>query len=1144
MKKVFKSTIILLLLFFTSTIFSCKNFFAGAALKEEIEKAIEYANSSLLTVLIAPENPSFGSVIGNSEQKVKVSDEIKLRFNCNDNYIFIGWKVYIDDIEDTDGNYVEIFDSHNENATARIKKASEKIVIRPICSDYLKVESVSPDWGEIYSEDSAIVANFNTEISLSNFRFSLEDFEAMGYVKTVGGKKVLENYVKTYSDSEGSIYAYELYDDPLTLTYKNINIQKEEENFLSYFGIPFVHKNILTIPVNYKNLIPIENNQVFTLNVSLSKDITSVYGITMRADKSWLYKITNELELLKDETPPAVLEFKAAKNSTALAENKLFVEKAIDDFTKNEYLKNGISDSLFVSFQSKDIQSGINKFVITEKMTNDRKGVATPGVSPYITEYPFESLTISEDRQTATLETDYKIKTKDDGAICLTIYAVDNNNNPSEEKKVTVITHNNIYLTDWNLSNEDDVNKFVLKTKKGILYKDILIDFNFDILYGYDPLNISTSFRNKVNQSDADTFTFTKDDVSSDVFEKNIYLKVVATDDYGISNYFIMIIPANPKVLYTNYYPSQSSDSSGIYYYYTTLMHSSYGIKFANMDSNSPKKQSTVKYSRNTAYPYSMVYNVPDEHKENNIWNYYESDYGYIKCSGNTGVTISTKTSTSGSLELKDEFSQPITYDVTAVKEEAGYVFYKVTVSNPVKSKANPGTYASYLLEIKKEYVSFDGTETTVMIPVSDNVRPRDFILKAVDSLYISGQAEIAHNDEVSSLGWSLEGYSGLIRLINYNVKAKVRVGPEQYIPDPQFEKYQNNNYSPDYIKILPPNENASSNSVKKLTAYIKPVDQYLVDYMENNKVEFKSYGSSDNKSRINNPNLLIEDGLLTYEDIEQVKGINISTDESSIDGYQIPVWNLKEGSYVIFVKLEDQNGKPNWGSCYYKRSKSRNILTSESFKLSGTTITAEILDSICRRVKVDYLNAGNWSKAGEAEIYKQCRSVESYKALPEKNTVTINNKSSWMKIYCSDSLCTDTQLFGAWNNIWYIDSRIMPLEYYYHAPVYIYPNGSTVPQYNSSNVGLKNIIEEKALSVLCTQPALVQTFCSPVNYKENAEDWEYHTGSNCVLNPVVIPAGGGNYEIPVNDIPSGYYYCAIVRYSDGTTLMSTIKKN
>lgn len=1154
----------LITFFVISALFcSCKNFFNGTELKDYLDEAIAYANAKTFTVKIIPEKTEMGSVSGSSEKTVKVTDEISLSFDCSSSYAFSKWTAYVDGVEDVDGEYVLIYSPYDLYTKAKILKYSENIIIRPECSEFLKIVKVTPDWGYVSPRDTSIEVEFNASVNIDNFRFSIEDFEQLGLTEGEGAEKKIIDSVQPFFDSKNRIYAYTLYEDESTLAFKNIQITCEEENYLKYFMPPFVSGNKLYIPVDQNNMIPVLDTK--NISVTLSKEIVSGTKIAMKTGKNWLYKINSVANVEKDITPPGVEKLIAAKNKDSLNDVNKFSEKAFSEFVHNQesgesdYIRNCVIEKFVFSFSASDKESGIKKICISEQQTNRKDGSAPFVPEEIPTEYTGSQLRFSEDGLTASIETEYKIKNDDEGAFLIRVWAVNNNDKESEKKEFLVINHTTLSLDGWKLYNLEgelesfsyyETESFNLITQGSVLYKDVKLKTSCRLYCGGDPLNISTDITSKLSHKTGDpenkfTFYFNPS-VYESAFTKTSYLKVVVEDEAGIKNEFLQIVPGAPEFVYGHVTRDKCEN---VYQkdYIECANKTSFGVNLLRVYYTNPTGAKALRTNEYTWDSYHNMFKDVKSSYDEYCLSFYTSDYGNI-VTGNVSKKIENieeDGKTTNGLELKDKNGNDITFEITEIAKEKGYSVYKVKTSGlvPAIDKKN-GENAGFLLENNGNFEYFEGTEHKFIVPNEKIIKSGNWKLYALDSSHITGESKEKQDDSKSPYGW---------KYIKGNIANMIMVFDYKHVTDKdnynKYAGYTNENYTNEYIRILypeKPDETPETLSLKNTaTVYYKKAFEYT-QILEDNaeSVSIRNY-----TEKVKNPGALVDTGILTYEDVEKFDSVEIPTTGS--ESWYIPVFKLETGSYIFFVKITDSEGKTNYGSFYYEKNESPYEITKDSFTLSNKTIKAKyLLDNnavIYRRFGVDYINNQTWSEAGKGEVYENNYWNSENTSFPDSksfNSATLSNTSTWLKIYCHEADYGGWyRLFGRYDARASTDTGLIPLKFYYHAPVYIYPNGTSAPSFTSINVGLKNIIEGKALSIICTQPALAQTFIYPENLgQDDCENWEYHCSREQVLKPVEIPAGGSNYEIP--EIKKGYYYCVIVRFSDGSTMMNTVKKN
>ena len=142
MRNTSKPSILPFFLFFFLLILltSCENFMQGGEVADSITDHINYMNSPVFSVRIAPEEIEHGIVVsGISKEKVRVNDEFEIIFSKNADYTFLGWDaVKKDDHNISYNQYVKFEQTSALSTTVKIIGGNEDIYngqlqLRPLC---------------------------------------------------------------------------------------------------------------------------------------------------------------------------------------------------------------------------------------------------------------------------------------------------------------------------------------------------------------------------------------------------------------------------------------------------------------------------------------------------------------------------------------------------------------------------------------------------------------------------------------------------------------------------------------------------------------------------------------------------------------------------------------------------------------------------------------------------------------------------------------------------------------------------------------------------------------------------------------------------------------------------------------------------
>lgn len=161
---------------------SCENFLQANEVKNQIEEAIEIANSSPVTIFVTPDENT-GTAIPNQLQ-VKKNYEIILSFKPSGNYKFINWEVLNRQTGQPVEGVIEFEDEKALETRATVLKVVENLVIRPKCILQPAVDKISPSPTDQNFANVSITIHFNMamedsivdKVKLSYFGTEIADY--------------------------------------------------------------------------------------------------------------------------------------------------------------------------------------------------------------------------------------------------------------------------------------------------------------------------------------------------------------------------------------------------------------------------------------------------------------------------------------------------------------------------------------------------------------------------------------------------------------------------------------------------------------------------------------------------------------------------------------------------------------------------------------------------------------------------------------------------------------------------------------------------------------------------------------------------------------------------------------------------------
>lgn len=257
---------------------SCNFFDDSSDFKEKLEKDIAYANAKSIEIIVSPEEGT-GSTIPSGKQTVKQGYPIEVSFTEAGGWSFVKWiavskkdssKIFESGVDFDDAS------SLRTNATVRIDSADVRIV--PFCTDRISVVGEpNPKYdANGVSRDRSITVEFSKEPSASSFIFREDE---------------LPQNASPITNENGEIWAYTLDDQKF---FKNISITNADGYSLAaHFKQPLVEGKLLTVEADKSNPILFGTGETLkTVIVTLADEISDADGVTMTAEKSWRYQIT------------------------------------------------------------------------------------------------------------------------------------------------------------------------------------------------------------------------------------------------------------------------------------------------------------------------------------------------------------------------------------------------------------------------------------------------------------------------------------------------------------------------------------------------------------------------------------------------------------------------------------------------------------------------------------------------------------------------------------------------------------------------------------------------------------------------------------------------------------------------------------
>ena len=285
---------------------SCENFMKATSTKEELERALEYANadSYSITVDYKENTGTVRSPVGGVADK-KVYDVFSVYFEPSSQYAFVSWKI-VDSAtgkELKNGDYLKLESINDKETTCTFMKKPEagmKLCLCPVLAERPQIISFSPQNAR-NMKDSPIQVLFDFDMDQYSIYYTAEE---LAEFKKDSSITLLDEV--TLADGTKTTYGYK---KDGNIYYKNISIinKKTKENLLRFFGTPVLENGLLSIPPNREEgddniikltdfsqvLVSIENGFFYTKDNN-----NNVYenGIMMYENKKWMYQTNNHTD--------------------------------------------------------------------------------------------------------------------------------------------------------------------------------------------------------------------------------------------------------------------------------------------------------------------------------------------------------------------------------------------------------------------------------------------------------------------------------------------------------------------------------------------------------------------------------------------------------------------------------------------------------------------------------------------------------------------------------------------------------------------------------------------------------------------------------------------------------------------------------
>ena len=285
---------------------SCDNFLTGSAVRDQLEKQIDYANAPINKITI--EYPKKSGVVkspSGGEAQKKVTDVFTVCFEPFSDYEFITWKI-IDSVtkkEYHNGEYLKLESLEDAETTCTFVNAPENSVHLCLYADVALrpyILSKTPLYSATRSlRDATIQVMFDQKMDEGSIYF---DGNEIGELQKL--YNLTENdFEYIHPDTKEKCWCYKYNGNTY---FKNITITNYKTNEIinQCFNAPILNNYILTITADPTNP-PKSFSQIL---VTIEKDFYYKVGkknVAMDRSEKWNYQVNDKT----DKLPPSITDY-------------------------------------------------------------------------------------------------------------------------------------------------------------------------------------------------------------------------------------------------------------------------------------------------------------------------------------------------------------------------------------------------------------------------------------------------------------------------------------------------------------------------------------------------------------------------------------------------------------------------------------------------------------------------------------------------------------------------------------------------------------------------------------------------------------------------------------------------------------------
>lgn len=1135
---------------------SCNNFMNGSDLIQEIDEILADANAPEVEVLISSDG-RYGTTAPNGKYLYKVNKKYPLMLQkSSDEYSFINWEVVNRETGEVLPDAVTFDDPSQLETNFKINYETTNLWIRPKCIQYPRIVDFSPK-----NKASGVICYTPIEIF-----FNMD----------ISSEEVVE-------------------------TFDNIKIEIDEESVIDYFNPPVLsedgQKIIIKPKSSIKNLV--ENVSFLDITVSVSDAIKAADNPDLHIEQ---YSNTYRINSAKDTTPPEITFVNFSRDS----EQSVLIQKneKIENWSSDDYASHHIFNSVWISCNATDKDSGIDSIIVTETIIFNGDG--TPN------NYTYPSKTVSKEFSLISLDQysvepfEYHLSTDVNSLVKLNIRVKDRAGyiSESEEYNYYVVAEPVFQLDSYLLFDnpqtslfdrnfiprysKNGIDELKISTLKNIYhtyYKNYKTNFKLKILSWDGKEEPEDKNKNVVyvkDKLDCDGNDFSFKDVKFSRKSTEITtVQMIISDDAGHVFEKKYKIPKSSKILSVispkaNKYKVYAENINDQYYddelkvLILVKKGDDYSLVFNGLCADISNYAPLSCTSGEEYVFFSIFYTV---NKDNNsyIWGAVEPAY------------ISTYICENNEMRLKDNVSNispsevvfPTTVNVkkTPLKNQSTVHFSLSYPQNYIQDPRITFMVKLNVLHYQDQFEFFNSLEFD--LPSASYIYY--LILVACDS---KGRI-ICEHPYGQKLFLSQHPYwENEIDDSYVLIDARDNLDPPEFLVEKSREGYGQLKPNAFTIRVMNTSRTNASDNLRYITFKSDGVldgtkngnSQDTVNlyygYLENSLTDlYRMMNYNDSMSAILNKKEIVKlPRSDTSQSIAPIQMLSINCNFENNSYYTLygkikdldENFTIKEMGVVSgYVYDSLPTVEKNDTNIKIKVDKTQINSTTENIKMRMLSILTETGDSWIDTVNTKYVASGDLGfndsslKLKETEMKEKAYIPFSYINSVENNkATTYNNGISTLKYKTEDNSTFDfiTKLSSQDN---FFTNRYVRF-YIYTEPTYgenkefmhkFYKSVYIYPDYynNTITCNKKNFVEgANGLQFFIDQPTLVQTLYCKGNLGNDPDLW----ATKGIEADVRVLTSDCTYQPKTDEahLPSGNYYCVVVHFADGTSCMSNVK--